>query len=162
IEFATYTLRYNKMHWLTIDGIGEHWSQARVSAAMAPSEVAIDAENVTDVSLSFDAGQAPFNIGDKVTISINDDEVEVPGPKSDKSWEVSLHRARGQWRLGKRDGDQLRKRHGVQGPIDDAFLDRFIFVRPTGKAWNDDAGKWAASELDRAIEHWRRQFRGVA
>jgi hypothetical protein len=162
LEFATYTLRYNKMRWLTIDGIGEHWSQARVSAGMIPDQIAIDAENITDLSLAFDAGQSPFPIGDTVTISINDDEIEAPGTKSDKSWEVSLHRARGQWRLGKREGDALRKRHGLQGPIDDAFLDRFIFVRPTGKAWNDAAGKWSNAELDRAIEHWRRHFRGIA
>src|SRR5262249_1783236 len=51
---------------------------------------------------------------------------------------------------------------GLQGPIDDAFLDCFIFVKPTGKAWNDQAGKWSAAELDRAIEHWRRHFRGQA
>jgi hypothetical protein len=56
----------------------------------------------------------------------------------------------------------LRKKHGLQGPIDDAFLDRFIFVRPTGKAWHESTGKWAAAELDRAIEHWRRHFRGTA
>src|SRR6185369_11800416 len=167
LEFATYTIRYNKMHWLTVDGLGEHWSQARVSAAIASGEVAIDAENVTDLSLSFDAGHALFDLQENVTIAINDDEVEAPGPTSDRSWDVSLHRVRGQWRLGKRgseksDSDVIRKKPGVQGPIDDAFLDRFIFVRPTGKAWNDAAGKWASSELDRASEHWRRHFRGVA
>jgi hypothetical protein len=97
-----------------------------------------------------------------VAIAIGDDDLEVPGPKSDKSWNVSLHRLRGQWRVGKRPEDGLRKRHGLQGPIDDAFLDRFIFVRPTGKAWHEQAGKWSAGEMERAIEHWRRHFRGVA
>jgi hypothetical protein len=162
LEFATYTLRYNRMHWLTVDGLAEHWSQARITAAIDTGEVAIDAENVTDLSLSFEAGRAPFDLQDNVTILINDDEIEVPGPKSDKSWDVSLHNVRGKWLPSKREGDALRKRHGLQGPIDDAFLDRFIFVRPTGDAWNDAAGKWSAAELDRAIEHWRRHFRGVA
>lgn len=167
LEFATYTLRYNKLNWLTVDGLAEHWSQARVSGALAADGVEIDAEGVTDLTLSFDAGEAPFDLQSNVTIIINDDEVEAPGPKSDKSWEVSLHRARGEWKLGRRDGEKrdaevLRKKHGVQGPIDDAFLDRFIFVRPTGKAWHESTGKWSASELDRAIEHWRRHFRGNA
>jgi hypothetical protein len=35
-------------------------------------------------------------------------------------------------------------------------------VRPTGKPLHEQPGKWAASELDRAIEHWRRHFRGTA
>ena len=30
--------------------------------------------------------------------------------------------------------DGLRKKHGLQGPIDDAFMERFLFVRPTGTA----------------------------
>jgi hypothetical protein len=54
------------------------------------------------------------------------------------------------------------KRHNLQGPIDDAFMDSFIFVRPTGTAANEVVGKWAEAELTRAIEHWRRHFRGDA
>jgi hypothetical protein len=162
IEFTTYTLRYNRMNWITVDGIVEHWSPAHVSAAIHAGEVEIDAENVTDLSLSFSAGEAPFDVQSNVTILIGEDELEAPGPKSDKSWDVSLHRARGQWRLGAREGAGLRKRHHLQGPIDDAFLDRFILVRPTGYAWHEHASKWSAAELDRAIEHWRRHFRGQA
>jgi hypothetical protein len=162
LEFATYTLRYNKSNWFTVDGLTEHWTQARVSAGLASDGVEIDVEGVTDFTLSFDAGESPFDVQSNVTILINDDEVEAPGPKSDKSWEVSLHRARGEWKLGRRNEEMLRKKHGLQGPIDDAFLDRFIFVRPTGKAWHESTGKWAAAEFDRAIEHWRRHFRGTA
>jgi hypothetical protein len=54
------------------------------------------------------------------------------------------------------------KRHGVQGPIDDAFMDRFIFVRPTGKALNEQVGAWAQAEMERAIKEWRTVFRGDA
>jgi len=59
-----------------------------------------------------------------------------------------------------REGDGLRKRHGLQGPIDDALLDRFIFVRPTASVARP--GRQCHGELERAIEHWRRHFRGVA
>ena len=57
---------------------------------------------------------------------------------------------------------KLRKRHGLQGPIDDAFMDSFMMVRPTGPALNDRVGKWANAEMKHAIEHWRLQFRGEA
>jgi hypothetical protein len=50
----------------------------------------------------------------------------------------------------------------LQGPIDDAFLDRFIFVSPTGTPLSDSVGRWAAAEEERAIAEWRRQFRGDA
>ncbi len=35
-------------------------------------------------------------------------------------------------------------------------------VRPTGSALNDKVGKWAAAEMNHAVDHWRRQFRGEA
>jgi hypothetical protein len=83
-------------------------------------------------------------------------------PSSDRSWRVQLHRDGDQWKLGPRPDAGLRKRHDLQGPIDDAFMDSFIFVRPTGKSWHEAIGQWSAAELDRAIEHWRRHFRGHA
>jgi hypothetical protein len=54
----------------------------------------------------------------------------------------------------------LSKEPGLQGPIDDAFMDRFIFVRPTGTPLNAKVGAWVQSELERAITEWRRVFRG--
>jgi hypothetical protein len=97
-----------------------------------------------------------------VILTLGEQELEAPAPKSDKSWSISVHKVRDEWRLGRRPGDALRKQHGLSGPIDDAFMDSFLFVRPTGKPLHEQPGKWAASELDRAIEHWRRHFRGVA
>ena len=56
----------------------------------------------------------------------------------------------------------LHKVHGLQGPIDDAFLDSFVFVSPTGTPIAAAAGKWVAAEEKRAIAEWHRQFRGDA
>ena len=35
-------------------------------------------------------------------------------------------------------------------------------VRPTGPALNEKVGNWAAAEMQHAVDHWRRQFRGDA
>lgn len=56
----------------------------------------------------------------------------------------------------------LQKEPGLQGPIDDAFLDSFIFVRPTGKSQNEAIHAWVSSEMNRAITQWRTIFRGEA
>ncbi|HZN33595.1 MAG TPA: prolyl oligopeptidase family serine peptidase [Pirellulaceae bacterium] len=163
VDFVTSTLRYNRLHWVTIDGLAEHWSRASVSASIASTqELEFEAAGVIDITFSFAAGDSPFDLGTKVVIISGEQELEAPGPASDRSWNVSLHRSAGEWRLGKRPADGLRKIHGLSGPIDDAFMDSFLFVRPTGKAANDAAGKWAAAELERASEHWRRHFRGRA
>ena len=51
---------------------------------------------------------------------------------------------------------ELRKHHGLQGPIDDAFIDSFVFVRPTGKPLNDTVGEWVPKRnraRDPAVAH---------
>ena len=57
---------------------------------------------------------------------------------------------------------KLHKRHGLQGPIDDAFLDSFVFVTPTGTPLAPGVAGWVAAEQKHAITEWRRQFRGEA
>ena len=66
------------------------------------------------------------------------------------------------WKLAAEGPAGTVKRPGLQGPIDDAFMDSFIMVTPTGTPINAKAGEWTAKEMDHAITHWRRQFRGEA
>jgi hypothetical protein len=35
-------------------------------------------------------------------------------------------------------------------------------VKPTGKPFNKEVGAWVDAEMDHAITHWRKQFRGEA
>ena len=81
---------------------------------------------------------------------------------SDRSWTSRLQKKDGKWGLVDAAGtaEGIAKAHGLQGPIDDAFMDRFIFVRPTGKPLNRKVGAWVNGEMAHAVEHWRRQFRG--
>ncbi|HXD88912.1 MAG TPA: hypothetical protein VN641_20650, partial [Urbifossiella sp.] len=53
--------------------------------------------------------------------------------------------------------NEFAKVHGLQGPIDDAFMDSFIMVKPSG-----NAGDWVKGEMKHAVDHWRKQFRGDA
>jgi hypothetical protein len=39
-------------------------------------------------------------------------------------------------------------------------MEPFLIVKPTGKARNEATEKWVQSEMRRAIEQWRTQFRG--
>ena len=41
-------------------------------------------------------------------------------------------------------------------------MDSFVVVRPTGKPMNEKIGKWVESEIARATNQWRSQFRGEA
>jgi hypothetical protein len=54
----------------------------------------------------------------------------------------------------------LHKTHALQGPIDDAFLDPFLLVRPTGTAWNEEVNAQALRTMERFTRLWGRFFRG--
>jgi len=161
VRFETYTLKYNRASWVTVDALGEHWERVHVDAEVDGDRVYISTDNVTALTLAFPPGRSPFEATKPVSVTIDGAAVEAPAPSSDRSWSVSLVRDGDGWKAGAPPAG-LRKRHDLQGPIDDAFMDSFVFVRPTGTGRNPAFDEWCRGELDRAIEHWRRHFRGDA
>jgi hypothetical protein len=164
IRFTTWTLRYNEMFWVRVDGMQEHWQRARVNARIAdPSRVEIDTENVTALTLEMPSGHCPLDLTKKPLIAIDGNEVGADAVETDRSWTTHLRKENGQWqRVDSTKTEGLTKRHGLQGPIDDAFMESFVFVTPTGSAMNEKTGAWFKSEQQHAIDHWRKQFRGEA
>ncbi|SIN85467.1 Prolyl oligopeptidase family protein [Singulisphaera sp. GP187] len=160
VTLVAYTLKYNRMHWLSIDGLGEHWKRARVDASLGDQKVTVKSENVDALSLEFPPGWAPFKVNAPVEVTIDGVKLDGGRPLSDQSWVCRLERKDGGWKVGSSSDQEVRKRHDLQGPIDDAFMDSFVFVLPTGKGGNPRFNAWADQESARAIEHWRRQFRG--
>ncbi|MDA1013670.1 MAG: hypothetical protein O3A00_04355, partial [Planctomycetota bacterium] len=163
IHFATHTLKYNRMKWITIDALEEHWKQARVVANLrSPLGVVINTTNITQLTVSMPPGRSPFDILRPVGIAIDKQQLRGPRSKSDRSFSVTLTKTAAGWKVGAESATGLRKRHNLQGPIDDAFMDSFLFVKPTGTSPNKALTDWAAAELEHAQVHWRRQFRGYA
>ncbi len=172
IDFVTYTLRYNHMHWLSVEGLAKHWEQARISATLDHrtadvtanhAQIVVTPKNVTDFTLSMAPGWFPYGSGQDVTVRIGKQDFQLRG-ESDYSFKAPFHWEQDQWKLGTR-ADQpgkLRKQPGLQGPIDDAFLDSFLFVKGTGKCAHDKVSKWVEGESLHAADHWRKQFRGHA
>jgi hypothetical protein len=163
VFLVTYTLKYNKQNWVTIDSLGEHWAKASVHARLAGgSRVEVETKNVTGLTLAMAPGWSPFALDHPMVIVIDGKEVTAPAPLSDRSWRCALATAGDGWGLADNSATGLRKRHGLQGPIDDAFMDSFLFVRPTGGSGQSAVDAWVKQESEHAIAHWRRQFRGEA
>jgi pimeloyl-ACP methyl ester carboxylesterase len=168
-RFTTFTLRYNQSAWVRVDGLGRHWEQATVEAFVANRyAMRVTTENITALTLTMPAGYCPLeNTPEhgrpKLTVDGGTFAASLlPPVRSDRSWEVHLRKDENGWAVVKRNDDTLHKRHGLQGPIDDAFMDSFLMVRPTGQTLNEKVGAWAKREMDHAITHWRKQFRGEA
>lgn len=164
VKFTTYTLRYNEMLWVTIDALGNHWEQAVLEAEMEDGGVRAGAHNISALTFHVPAGHWPFDTTDLPFVAIDGDSVPAPRALSDRSWTASFRKDdQGKWQTAEEvKVAGLRKRHGLQGPIDDAFMDAFMMVTPTGEAWQPNVGEWASAEQARAIKLWRSQFRGNA
>ncbi len=168
VRFTTWTLKYNRMHWVVLDGLDRHWERATVDAdfsgGLLDNSIRITTKNVSAFTLTFEAGQCPLDNTKTPRVFIDSSKPTAPRVKSDRSWTASFRKSGSRWELIEEtdDSSKLRKRHGLQGPIDDAFMDSFLMVRPTGKAQHEKVGAWVNSEMNRAIEQWRRQFRGDA
>jgi dienelactone hydrolase len=160
VRFVTYTLRYNRMKWVVVEGMEKHWEKASVDASLHnQGEVRVTTAGVTAMRLEFGPGGAPLEFVGKAAIAIDGQKLDAPGPASDRSWRVQLVKRAEKWALGEPEG--VRKKHGLQGPIDDAFMSSFLFVMPS-KTPAGEAGKRIAAEAERAVREWRRQFRGEA
>lgn len=173
VRFRTYTLRYPRSHWVELTRLKEHWKQAAVDATLntGANEIELRVRNIAGITLNIPAGYSEFEPTKPVRVRIVDEDhgnahqpmtVICSPPASDRSWEAEFHVANNQWKLGPPVDAGLAKKHMLQGPIDDAFMDSFIVVKPTGTAAHGLVGKWTEREMKHFIAEWRRQFRGDA
>ncbi len=156
ILFQTHTLRYNRSGWIEILGLKKHWDNATVVAEFVkPDTIRIKASNVSALRVNFEPGQFPFE-SLKYRFEPNPEWLgngfKVPPIPTDKSYSVTFGKL----------PEGLSKVPGLQGPIDDAFMDSFVVVKPTGTPMNEKIGQWTQAEMTRAVKEWRRHFRGDA
>lgn len=134
VRFVTYTTRYSQAFGISIEGLDKHYERAEID--WQPADV--KTVNINRLRLP---GRGPFSID---------------GQRFERAPEL-LERRDGRWVAGQAGGGSLRKRPGLQGPIDDAFMDGFLCVRPSGTAptaaierlerFRADYSKWLRAEL---------------
>jgi hypothetical protein len=161
IRFVTYGLRYHRMKWLELDALDRHWERAKVDAEIVDEgTIRIATQNVAALTLSLKSDPLPLDKTQPPRVIIDGDH--LVGPAVTAPWIASFHREANGWKPGPATPTGLRKQHGLSGPIDDAFMDRFIFVRPSNPGFHPSTDQWVSSELTRATAEWRRVFRGEA
>jgi len=152
LRFVTWTLKYNRCHWLELLALGKHYERAEFRATVADDggiEIS-QADNITRLAIhrpmskiriaGADITLPPRNAGDALVFTQTNGTWQCDGARS----QVALH----------------GKRPGLQGPIDDAFASPFLCVRGTGKPWNAQVNDWAEASLRRFQYEWPRYMRG--
>ncbi len=136
IRFITYTTRYSKAFRVRIHQLEKQYQRAEVTSAGSEATT----RNVRVIQFT---GHAPATIdGQRV-------EPAAYFVKRDGRWSGTGHLPAGMF-----------KRQGLQGPIDDAFTDSFLCVRPTGKAWNEAVQQAALERLERFRKEFAKRLRG--
>ena len=138
IKFVTYTTRYNKSFWVMIDGLEKHYDRAQIDAERVDggTEYRLATKNITRLTLR-ETSKAK-------TLTIDGQTLTAKAAPS-----LTLQKMDGKWSFGKTGAwPGLHKTHGLQGPIDDAFLEPFLLIRPTQMPWNAAATKHALAMME--------------
>lgn len=155
LRFVTWTLKYNRCHWLEVLALKQHYERAEIIASVADDgsiEIAAPT-NITQFAI-----HPPMLKNAGAGLRIAGKEVALPQHNS----ALVFAQRNGEWQcLGARsDVVATGKRPGLQGPIDDAFCTPFLCVRGTGKPWNSEVNAWALASLRRFEYEWARYMRG--
>jgi len=151
LRFVTWTLKYNRCHWLEILSLGKHYERAEFRANVTDDGIEVsEVRNITRFAIHRSATK----------IRITGVEIALPPHKADDA--LVFTKSADSWQCdGPRSQITLTgKRPGLQGPIDDAFATPFLCVRGTGKPWNAEVNAWAAASLKRFEYEWARYMRG--
>jgi pimeloyl-ACP methyl ester carboxylesterase len=169
IDFTTFTLRYARHSWISIERLGKHWSEARIQAERTPSGLTLQTLNIDRFSVKLPVSLFDVKGSDSLVIKIDNETLKLststlPADRStNPQWRFGFERVSGKWERSKLgDDEKLAKRPGLQGPIDDAFLDAFLFVGPNREKnlAATATEKWIDSEFAHARAEWKRHFRG--
>lgn len=161
VRLITRTLRYNRQAWVQVHGLEEHWMPTRVEAGLIGNRhIEVSTINVSRLVLSMPSGTCPLRPNGNPTVIIDGQKLSGERVRTDRSWESRFVKAFGKWKaVGRFEFSGLAKRPGLQGPIDDAFMDRFVMVQPTGQARSDAVDRWTKAQLGQALSDWELQFR---
>ena len=159
IRFITYTLKYNRCEWLNIEEIEKQYQPTTVEAVINPKDgqLHVRTKNVTAMRLARDISSNAIIDGKRLPLSSAADQLlpDVYYKKTDEGWATLDYETSRSFEKN----TKLHKRHNLQGPIDDAFMEKFICVKGTGKPWsqaNHDWAMWTLKRFDGEFSKWLR------
>lgn len=152
-DFITYTTRYGKIWGVTITGLAKHYSPGRVVSKLDGNDWTMTTTGITGLSIAGDKKS------ESLTLTV--DGKQIPTPKAGET--VALEMSDDGWRISPKEAPvKPRKTNGLQGPIDDAFLDKWELVEAPGAQSEptDPVGRYLAKTHADAEFVWRRWMRG--
>lgn len=155
VHLQTRTLRYNRMHWVEIKNLINHWDEARIDAkVVSPTHIEVTVKNVSRFKLHSPWRDAPRD--KMIDVVINGVHRREPAGGmvfvgDGKQWVDTGFLSFGN-----------AKEHRQSGPIDDVFLKPFLVVQPTRRraSSHPKVERWVRFELEHFMARWRALYRG--
>jgi len=137
IRFVTYTTRFNRCFWITVEELHKTYERAEVDAIKEANRTTVTTRNVARIRID---GAGPLSLDGQGFPSVGE-----------------FAKANGAWaKAGAVNG--LWKHHALQGPVDDAFMESFLCVRPTGSG--TAATPYSLVVLDQFEKDFSKWLRG--
>ena len=162
--YVTNTLKYNRGYWLRLDALRSNLQWARLAARAVGSTIEVEASNVARYTLL--AEENPVDLSGPVTVYTNGLLSYQGVPGGDLT--IAAQMDAGYRIVGWQPADDaalpaVRKRHGLQGPLHDAFLSRFVVTYGTAGSRAEternrrDALRFCAEWNHWMVAHWSWQ-----
>jgi pimeloyl-ACP methyl ester carboxylesterase len=162
VRFTTFTLKFSRCDWVDILGLDRHYVRAEVDATRTETGFTVKTKNVRTLKLRLPEG----DINPQV-VQIDGQELSAQASMLEGSRSIYFKKQDGRWSnvmpqvIQTDQARRLQKTRGLQGPIDDAFMDGFLCVRGTlPNPWNPEMKQYADATLDRFVKEWEKFFRG--
>ncbi|HEV3143085.1 MAG TPA: hypothetical protein VGZ47_04290 [Gemmataceae bacterium] len=161
VRFTTFTLKYSKCDWVEILGLDQHYVRAEVDATRNDAGFSVKTKNVRTLKLRLPEGDVQPQI-----VRIDGQELNGQPSTLEGARAVYFVKREGKWANAMPQIIQtdhirhLQKVRGLQGPIDDAFMDSFLCVRGNGNPWHPELKQYAEETLERFQKEWEKFFRG--
>jgi len=162
VRFVTYTLKYSSCFWVEVLGLDRHYEKTLVDAKRTENGFQVQTQNVRELRLAL-----PENAFQQQVVNIDQQELKAhPHANAAGRFDIFLEKRDKRWRsvlpqkIAAARFRHLRKTAGLQGPIDDAFMEGFLCVRGTGKAWYEGTQQFAEANLERFSREWDKFMRG--
>lgn len=160
VRFTTRTLKYNHCAWVRVEELARQYEPAIIEGEVDENTGLLKLKTRNCAVLRVDRDVADRIEIDGVELPLFDAaEGLLPGVYFETSGDG--------WRSMSYDRSinftknlDLRKRHNLQGPIDDAFMQPFVIVKGTGTPWNESHAKWSNAVLDRFTREFDKWMRG--
>jgi len=158
LRFTTWTLKYNRCEWLKIAEMQRHLEQATVEGGLTEAGILLlRTQNVAALQIARDVAGTVVIDGARLPLLAAADQLlpDVYYTRNDTGWKVLTYDESRQFDAN----PELHKRHDLQGPIDDAFMEPFVCVTGTGTPWSETQRDWSQFTLQRFEKEFDKWLR---